>query len=68
MSESSFYQETEGQFEDDRLVLYDLGYPEGWARAHEDLEAWGKHRTDIYRVGLDHVVLRFRPCGAREVA
>ncbi len=28
----------------------------------------GNHRTDIHRCGLDHVVLRFRTRGAREVA
>jgi hypothetical protein len=68
MSDNLLYQGIGGQVEDDPLVLYDLRYPKGWERAHEDLEAWGKYRTDIYRFGLDHVVLRFRPRGAREVA
>lgn len=47
------------------LVLYDLRIPGALKQARDDREAWGKQYTDVYRMGLDHVLLVFRPGGAR---
>jgi hypothetical protein len=48
------------------VVLYDLR--EAWEEARTDRERWGRGRTDVYRLGLDHVILVFHPGGAAEVA
>jgi len=49
-------------------VLYDLRSLEGCQRARQDWEAWGKDYADVYQVGLDHVLLVFRPGGAQRLA
>jgi hypothetical protein len=49
-------------------VLYDLRNPEGRQRARKDWEAWGKDYADVYPMGLDHVLLVFRPGGAQRLA
>jgi hypothetical protein len=43
------------------VVLYDLR--ESWEEAAADRERWGREHTDIYPMGLDHVLLVFRPGG-----
>jgi hypothetical protein len=48
------------------VVLYDLR--EGWDEALADRERWGREHTDVYPMGLDHVLLVFRPGGAMEAA
>lgn len=49
-------------------VLYDLRIPGAFKQARDDRAAWGKQCADVYPVGLDHVLLIFRPGGARRLA
>ena len=49
-------------------VLYDLRDLEGWQRAHEDLEAWGREYAVVFVMGLHHILMVFRPGGARRFA
>ena len=49
-------------------VLYDLRIPGAFGQARDDREAWGKRYADIYPMGLDHVLLVFRPGGAQRLA
>ena len=43
------------------LRIYDLRDPDAWRQAHRHRGYWGKLYTDIHTLGLDHVVLVFRP-------
>ncbi len=46
------------------LVLCDLRDPDAWARAGADREAWGRGLADVHPMGLNHVLIVFRPGGA----
>jgi len=50
------------------MVLYDLRDPVAQEEAHADRDRWGREYVDVHAVGLDHVVLVFRPGGAAEAA
>jgi hypothetical protein len=56
----------EARLEHSIVVLVDLR--EGWSEARADRERWGREHTDIYPMGLDHVLLVFRPGGDSEEA
>jgi hypothetical protein len=47
--------------EDTTLVVYDLGNPQALEQARAHRALWGRRFTDVYSVGLNHVVLAFRP-------
>jgi hypothetical protein len=49
------------------LVLYDLADPEAWQRAGDELEAWGKKRTAVHRLGSEHVIIEYRAGGAGDL-
>ena len=46
------------------LVLYDLRNPAQWTAAGEDRRAWGRERTAIHTLDLDHIIIEFLPGGA----
>ena len=50
------------------LVLYDLADPEAWQRAGDELEAWGKERTSVHRLGCEHVIIEYRSGGLLDVS
>jgi hypothetical protein len=47
------------------FVLYDLRDPSAWLSAHRHRLLWGKRFCDFHFIGPDHVVLIFKPGGAR---
>ncbi len=49
-------------------VLYDLRDPAQWAAAGEQRRAWGRERTEIHTLDVDHVVVEFQAGGARELS
>jgi len=50
------------------LVIFDLRSRSAWDRAREQRRAWGTAFADIYRLDNDHIVIAFRPGGARRSA
>jgi hypothetical protein len=48
------------------VKVYDLRDPEVWERAGRELDAWGRSRSVIHTLDLDHVAIEFRPGGALE--
>ena len=50
------------------LVISDLRSRSAWDRAREQRRAWGAAFADIHRLDNDHVVIAFRPGGARRSA
>ena len=49
------------------LVVYDLRDSEAWTRAGRERAAWGRERATIHALDDDHVVIKFRAGGAREL-
>jgi hypothetical protein len=50
------------------LVVYDLRDPEAVEQGQADRRRWGEEYTDVYSIGLDHVILSPRPGGNAETA
>lgn len=49
-------------------TIYDLRDPETWNRAGREHCAWGVEYADVHRLDGDHVVIVYRPGGARRLA
>jgi hypothetical protein len=50
------------------VKVYDLRDPDAWERAGRERAAWGRQWSEIHRLDIDHIIIEFKPGGAREVS
>lgn len=50
------------------LVIYDLRDSTQWTGARRGREAWGRERSEIYKLDNDHIIIQFKPGGALEAS
>jgi len=48
------------------LIIYDLSDVDAWQQAAEDREEWGRSRSNVYALDLDHIIIVFSPAGLEE--
>lgn len=48
-------------------IVYDLADPSQWSMAGQCVRCWGRKRTVVHNLDTDHIVVEFKPGGARDL-